>query len=84
MLTHDLATVLLAERERAIRDAGRAHALAPRPSFVRRTVGRLALVVRRRPAQRSAHPTPGFAHGVGDVAAMASPRTCDTHGQGAC
>ena len=77
MLSHDLATTFVAERDRAIRDATRMRGLPSRPSRLSRLVARLAFTMRprtERPSTRSAR----------TLVAGVSARPGDTHGQGAC
>jgi hypothetical protein len=84
MLTHDLAITLVAERERAIRDAIRSRGLPPRPSLVSRAWARLAGAMRPR-GDRRASPSPRLTpRDLGGAVTMVSARAGDTHGQGAC
>jgi hypothetical protein len=77
MLSHDLATTFVAERDRVIREATRARTLPARPSVLARIVARLAVAARPRPEAPVARPRPSLVTGVSAGAG-------DTHGQGAC
>ena len=89
MLSHDLATTFVADRDRAIRDASRARIVPARPSLVARVVSRLASSLRPRTSPRprparGATRVPGArARELGAVTGV-SARPGDTHGQGAC
>ena len=84
MLSHELATTVVAERDRAIRAAVRAHLRPTRPSLAARTMARLNAALRghhERPAARSPRT---IARELGEAVAGVSARAGDTHGQGAC
>ena len=84
MLSHDLATTVVAERDRAIRAAVRAHLRPTRPSLAARTVSRLGAALRGRPERPTARSPRAIARELGDAVAGVSARAGDTHGQGAC
>jgi len=84
MLLLDHAAVMVADRERDIRDAARARRRPARPSYLARARDRLAEALR--PASgRQVHGSPRtLARGFGESVNAASARAGDTHGQGAC
>ena len=84
MLSHDLATTLVAERDRVIRDAIRARALPARPSVLARAVARLAVAMRPYPEPRAPRSSGTIARELGGAVTGVSARAGDTHGQGAC
>ena len=84
MLSHDLAMTVIAERDRAIRAAARAHLRPSRPSLAARTVARLGAALGGRPEPRAARSPRAIARELGDAVAGVSARAGDTHGQGAC
>jgi hypothetical protein len=84
MLSHDLATTLVAERDRAIRDALRMRALPARRSLIARAVARLAVAMRPYPEPRASRPRTTIARELGGAVTGVSARAGDTHGQGAC
>jgi hypothetical protein len=81
MLHHDLATTFVADRDRAIREGLRAHALPGRPSIVARVRAWMGTLVGR-PEPRVTRTPRAIARDLGVAAVSASAR--DTHGQGAC
>jgi hypothetical protein len=83
MLSHDLATAVVAERDRVIRDALRSHVRPVRPSLLARTVALLSGARQSRPGRRPAGASTRLADMSGAVTAV-SARARDTHGQGAC
>ena len=84
MLSHELATTVVAERDRAIRAAARAHLRPTRPSRAARTVARLGAALRGHPAPRTARSPRTIARELGGAVTGVSARAGDTHGQGAC
>jgi hypothetical protein len=80
MLSHDLATTIVAERDRVIREAAHARRAPARPSAFSRLLGRLAIRVDGggavRPRRVESDPRV-------DVPRL-SARARDSHGQGAC
>jgi hypothetical protein len=83
MLSHDLATTVVTERDRVIRDVLRSHARPARPSLLARVVALLGGARQARPGRRPGAASTRLADMGGAVSAV-SARARDTHGQGAC
>jgi hypothetical protein len=85
MLTHDLASTVVAERDRVIREAVRAHRAAARPSVISRLLGRLAYAMGGH--SQTAHPQrtqrQALARELGAAVPGVSARG-GSHGQRAC
>jgi hypothetical protein len=82
MLSHDLATTIVAERDRAIREAIRARRVSARPSVVTRIVARFADAMRALAGSAASRQTlPRERRGP---VPRVSARAGGTHGQGAC